>query len=85
MLTSECLLCCIVVQLTQVTLPYELKDLEPNIDAQTMKFHYGTHYKAYVDNLNAATKEAGSSSARSADLSCEFAALRDGRGVLWGL
>lgn len=24
-----------------------------------MNFHYGTHYKAYVDNLNKATAEAG--------------------------
>lgn len=46
-------------QVTQVKLNYALDALEPYIDAKTMNFHYGTHYKAYVDNLNKATAEAG--------------------------
>lgn len=31
-----------------------MKDIAPTIDAQTMEFHYGTHYKAYVDKMNKA-------------------------------
>src|SRR4051794_23946377 len=35
-------------------LPYPANALEPHIDAQTMEIHHGRHYKAYVDNFNAA-------------------------------
>lgn len=54
-------------QVTQVKLAYALDSLEPNIDAKTMTLHYGTHYKAYVDNLNAATAKAGAA-AKGSDL-----------------
>ncbi len=33
-------------------LPYAENALEPVISAQTLGFHYGKHYKGYVDNLN---------------------------------
>lgn len=33
-------------------LPYELNALEPAISGRTMEFHYGKHYKAYVDKTN---------------------------------
>ncbi|MCK9311701.1 MAG: superoxide dismutase [Bacteroidales bacterium] len=33
-------------------LSYALNDLEPSISELTMKFHYGKHHQAYVDNLN---------------------------------
>lgn len=33
-------------------LPYELNALEPVISGRTMEFHYGKHYKAYVDKTN---------------------------------
>jgi Fe-Mn family superoxide dismutase len=33
-------------------LPYADNSLEPVISANTIGFHYGKHYKAYVDNLN---------------------------------
>lgn len=59
-------------QVTQVKLPYALDSLEPNIDAKTMNLHYGTHYKAYVDNLNAATAKAGAA-AKGSDLTGEWA------------
>lgn len=39
------------------TLPklnFEYKDLEPNIDAQTMEIHHSKHHQAYVTNLNKA-------------------------------
>lgn len=35
-------------------LPYDYKDLEPYIDAQTMELHYSKHHQTYVDKLNVA-------------------------------
>ncbi len=34
------------------TLPYALDALAPNIDKQTLEYHYGKHHQAYVNNLN---------------------------------
>jgi Fe-Mn family superoxide dismutase len=39
-------------------LPYPPDALEPHIDRQTMEIHHGRHYKAYVDNYNAAVQKA---------------------------
>jgi len=39
-------------------LPYPAAALEPHIDAQTMEIHHGRHHQAYVNNLNAALKNA---------------------------
>lgn len=36
----------------QPELPYALDALEPVISKDTIKFHYGKHEKAYIDNLN---------------------------------
>jgi Fe-Mn family superoxide dismutase len=33
-------------------LPYELDALSPNIEKQTLEFHYGKHHKKYVDKTN---------------------------------
>jgi len=33
-------------------LPYDLGALSPTLSAETMTFHYGKHFQAYVDNLN---------------------------------
>lgn len=33
-------------------LPYAEDALEPSISARTLRFHYGKHYKGYVDTLN---------------------------------
>lgn len=38
-------------------LPYDYADLEPHIDAQTMKLHHDSHHKAYVDGANAAVAD----------------------------
>ena len=38
-------------------LPYPANALEPHIDAPTMEIHHGRHYKAYVDNYNAAVQK----------------------------
>ena len=33
-------------------LPFDKKDLEPYISAETLEYHYGKHHQAYVTNLN---------------------------------
>jgi Fe-Mn family superoxide dismutase len=38
--------------LTQTKLPYSRDDLEPSISADTIAYHYGKLYKAYVDRFN---------------------------------
>ncbi len=38
-------------------LPYDYADLEPHLDAQTMRLHHDIHHKGYVDNANAALAE----------------------------
>lgn len=35
-----------------IDLPYARNALEPYVSAETMDYHYGKHYKTYVDNLN---------------------------------
>ena len=40
----------------QPTLPYSETALEPVISAETIRYHYGKHEKAYIDNLNRLTK-----------------------------
>lgn len=34
----------------QINLPYEVSSLEPSMSKMTLDFHYGKHYKAYLDN-----------------------------------
>jgi len=38
-------------------LPYQLKDLEPFIDTQTVEIHYTKHHATYLKNLNAALEK----------------------------
>jgi Fe-Mn family superoxide dismutase len=38
--------------LTQTKLPYARDDLEPSISEDTVQYHYGKLYKAYVDRFN---------------------------------
>ncbi|WP_298064478.1 superoxide dismutase [uncultured Rikenella sp.] len=33
-------------------LPYALGALAPKMSQETLEYHYGKHYKAYIDNLN---------------------------------
>ncbi len=33
-------------------LPYGESDLAPTVSANTLGFHYGKHYKTYIDNIN---------------------------------
>lgn len=40
-------------------LGYAFQALEPHFDARTMEIHHGRHYAGYVNNLNAALREAG--------------------------
>lgn len=39
------------------SLPYEVFELAPFIDMETMKLHYGRHYMGHVDNLNRTLKD----------------------------
>ncbi|HVK05190.1 MAG TPA: superoxide dismutase [Armatimonadaceae bacterium] len=39
-------------------LPYPYEALEPHIDTQTMQIHHDKHHATYVNNLNAALKDA---------------------------
>ena len=44
----------LVLQFSQVVLPYPYAALEPSIDAMTMEIHYTKHHAAYVKNVNEA-------------------------------
>jgi len=50
--------CSVKAQISPIPLPYAFDALEPIIDTQTMRFHYGTHYSAYVNNTNNSTASA---------------------------
>jgi hypothetical protein len=39
-------------KLFQLSLPYELTELAPVKSKETLNYHYGTLYKAYVDRYN---------------------------------
>lgn len=39
-------------------LPYDYDELEPHIDAKTMRIHHQKHHQAYVDGLNSALANA---------------------------
>lgn len=41
---------------TQPELPYDFSALTPAISEETVRFHYGKHEKAYIDNLNSMIK-----------------------------
>jgi Fe-Mn family superoxide dismutase len=45
-------------EFTLPSLPYDYSALEPTIDTLTMQIHHDKHHAAYVNNLNAALKEA---------------------------
>ncbi len=38
-------------------LPFELTALDPYMSSKTLEFHYGKHYKGYVDKLNELIKD----------------------------
>lgn len=41
----------------KIELPYEYNALEPYIDEETVKYHYGKHLQKYLDTLNGVVKE----------------------------
>src|SRR5438105_9381663 len=47
-----------MAEFTVPPLPYPYDALEPSIDTQTMQIHHDKHHAAYVNNLNAALKDA---------------------------
>src|SRR5688572_9475354 len=48
-------------------LPYDYAALEPHIDTQTMQIHHDKHHATYVNNLNAALKDAPDLQNKSAE------------------
>jgi superoxide dismutase, Fe-Mn family len=38
--------------ITLAALPFDVNKFEPNISAETFRFHHGQHHKAYVDKVN---------------------------------
>lgn len=73
---------------TLAPLPYAENALDPVIDAETMKLHWGAHHRAYVNNLNAAVTAdpalAGLSlEAMMARMSTLPKAVRDNGGGHW--
>ena len=40
------------LKLEHLDLPYKKDDLEPSVSKETIDYHYGTLYKAYVDRYN---------------------------------
>jgi len=51
-----------MVQYELPKFPYKYDDLEPFIDAETMKIHHQKHHQAYVDGLNKSLEDVGSAS-----------------------
>ncbi len=51
-----------MVQYELPRLPYEYDDLEPFIDAETMKIHHQKHHQSYVDGLNKSLEQIGGAS-----------------------
>lgn len=43
----------------QIKLPYAFDALEPHIDAETVRIHYGKHHATYTKNLNDLANKAG--------------------------
>ena len=35
-----------------IALPYNPAELAPYMSEETIEYHYGKHYKTYIDNLN---------------------------------
>ena len=44
--------------LVQTKLPYAKDDLEPSVSEDTINYHYGKLYKAYVDRFNSGEGDA---------------------------
>ena len=62
-------------------LPYEINALEPYISANTITYHYGKHYKTYVDNLNKLIAGSKFEKMSLEDIICETAEKAEYRGI----
>lgn len=52
----------------RIKLPYDYADLEPHIDAETMRTHYDKHHKTYTDRFNDAVSKAGLENKSAAEI-----------------
>lgn len=55
----------------QPELPYDSAALAPAISEETIRFHYGKHEKAYIDNLNAMIKDTHFENMSLEEIICE--------------
>ncbi len=55
----------------QPELPYDSAALAPAISEETVRFHYGKHEKAYIDNLNAMIKDTHFENMSLEEIICE--------------
>ncbi|MFO0839205.1 MAG: superoxide dismutase [Phycisphaerae bacterium] len=62
---------------TLPALPYDYADLEPHIDAQTMKLHHDIHHLGYVNGANAALAELEKIRTTGGDLIARVRAVTD--------
>lgn len=68
----------------QPELPYDSAALAPAISEETVRFHYGKHEKAYIDNLNAMIKGTRFEEMALEDIICESdGALFNNAGQAW--
>lgn len=67
--------------------PYAFEALEPHIDAETMRLHYGKHHVKYVEEANKALAAAGVKATTAEELFAQLprgdAGLRNNAGGAW--
>ena len=61
----------------QIKLTYGFEALEPHIDTETMKFHYGKHHAVYTANLNKLAEQSGKTYESIEDILSEVAEVKD--------
>ena len=68
-----------------IKLPYEVGDLEPVIDKQTVEVHHGKHHQTYVDNLNKLLAEKPELQNKTLEelMNSEIPAIKNNAGGVW--
>jgi Fe-Mn family superoxide dismutase len=67
-------------RLTQAKLPYDKGDLDPSLSEETIDYHYGQLYKAYVDRYNKGEGDADFNEAGAFLHSIYFSQFRSPKG-----
>ena len=68
-----------------MALPYEVGDLEPVMDKQTVEIHYGKHHQTYVDNLNKLLADKPELQEKTLEelMNSEVSAIKNNAGGVW--